>query len=51
MHYRTHRIDILEPVDPFLDGAQRVARLSTSAFEVEDLPAAAGPLVVLPAAP
>jgi L-ascorbate metabolism protein UlaG (beta-lactamase superfamily) len=51
MHYRTERIDFLEPVDAFAQRAERVARLSSSSFELEALPTAEGPLVVVPAAP
>lgn len=51
MHYRTHRTNFLEPVDAFLDGAAHVARLEAASFTLEDLPAADGPLVVVPAAP
>ncbi len=38
MHYRTERIDFLEPVDAFVEGAARVERLATSSFEVDALP-------------
>jgi L-ascorbate metabolism protein UlaG (beta-lactamase superfamily) len=51
MHYRTERIDFLEPVDAFAAGAARVERLEASAFELDDLPGGEGPLVVVPAAP
>jgi L-ascorbate metabolism protein UlaG (beta-lactamase superfamily) len=51
MHYRTERIDFLEPVDAFAQRAARVERLSSPAFEVEALPTGDGPLVVVPAAP
>ena len=53
MHYRTERIDFLEPVDEFLGLAARVERLpsSSSSFELEALPAGDTPLVVVPAAP
>jgi L-ascorbate metabolism protein UlaG (beta-lactamase superfamily) len=51
MHYRTERIDFLEPVDPFVQRAARVERLASAAFELEALPPADGPLVVVPAAP
>lgn len=51
MHYRTERIDFLEPVDPFVQRAARVERLASAAFELEALPAADGPLLVVPAAP
>jgi hypothetical protein len=51
MHFRTERIDILEPVDAFTDRAERVERLSSPVFELEALPAGDGPVVVVPAAP
>ncbi len=51
MHYRTERIDFLEPVDAFLAGAERVERLGAPVFELDALPADDGPLVVVPAAP
>ena len=51
MHYRTERIDFLEPVDEFLAQAARVERLSSSEFHLEDLPRGDGALVVVPAAP
>ena len=50
MHYRTERIDFLEPVDAFLQHAQRVERLESSAFDLEAL-AGGEPVVVVPAAP
>ncbi len=51
MHYRTHRIDFLESADDFLARMPAVHRLQTSAFELEQLPAHEGPLVLAPAAP
>jgi L-ascorbate metabolism protein UlaG (beta-lactamase superfamily) len=51
MHYRTERIDFLEPVDAFADGARRVIRLDAPAFLVEDVLDDDGPVVVVPAAP
>jgi L-ascorbate metabolism protein UlaG (beta-lactamase superfamily) len=51
MHHRTDRIDFLEPVDAFLALAERAERLDSPIFELEELPAADGPLVVAPAAP
>jgi L-ascorbate metabolism protein UlaG (beta-lactamase superfamily) len=53
MHYRTARIDFLDPVDPFLarfDPAQ-VRRLDSPFFEVELPDAGEPPVVVVPAAP
>jgi L-ascorbate metabolism protein UlaG (beta-lactamase superfamily) len=51
MHYRTERIDFLDPVDAFLAGAERVERLTSSVFDVEAQPAGLTPLVVVPATP
>jgi L-ascorbate metabolism protein UlaG (beta-lactamase superfamily) len=51
MHYRTPRIGFLETADEFLAKAGAVERLSTSAFETDELPPSEGPLVVVPAAP
>jgi L-ascorbate metabolism protein UlaG (beta-lactamase superfamily) len=50
MHYRTERIDFLEPVDAFAQSAQRVEPLQSSAFDLDALPSGDGPLVVVPAA-
>jgi L-ascorbate metabolism protein UlaG (beta-lactamase superfamily) len=51
MHYRTERIDFLDPVYAFLSLAPRVELLTSSVFEVDALPAGDTPLVVVPAAP
>jgi L-ascorbate metabolism protein UlaG (beta-lactamase superfamily) len=51
MHYRTPRIGFLETADAFLERSAHVRRLEQSAFETSELPAADGPLVVVPAAP
>ncbi len=51
MHYRTERIDFVEPVDAFSALAQRVERLESSAFDLDALPGGETPLVVVPAAP
>jgi L-ascorbate metabolism protein UlaG (beta-lactamase superfamily) len=51
MHYRTPRVDFLETADAFLERMPHVLRVDGSAFETADLPAAGGPLVVVPAAP
>ena len=53
MHYRTDAIDFLEPPDEFLglfDDDQVVRREGTS-FDTGELPAADGPLVVVPQPP
>jgi len=51
MHYRTERIDFLEPVDDFAARAPRVERLPESWFETAALPHGEGPLAVVPAVP
>ncbi len=51
MHYRTERVDFLEPVDALVALASDVERLDAPVFETEALPEAEGPLVVVPAAP
>jgi L-ascorbate metabolism protein UlaG (beta-lactamase superfamily) len=51
MHYRSDRIDFLEPVDAFAALAQRIERLDASAFDLDALPDGDTPLVVVPAAP
>jgi L-ascorbate metabolism protein UlaG (beta-lactamase superfamily) len=51
MHYRTERIDFLEPVDAFAEAARRVVRLDTPSFTVADVLSDDGPVVVVPAAP
>ena len=54
MHYRTPRVNFLEPVDGFIaqfDPSQ-VRRLDSPEFDTADLDRASGqPLVVVPAAP
>jgi L-ascorbate metabolism protein UlaG (beta-lactamase superfamily) len=51
MHYRTERIDFLEPVDEFVERAARTERLSSPAFDLDALPAGDMPLLIVPAAP
>lgn len=51
MHYRTERIDFLEPVDAFAAAARHVVRLDAPSFAVEDVAGENGPVVVVPAAP
>jgi L-ascorbate metabolism protein UlaG (beta-lactamase superfamily) len=51
MHYRTERIDFLEPVDAFVAAVPAVHRLDVPRFDTADLPAADGLLGVVPAAP
>jgi L-ascorbate metabolism protein UlaG (beta-lactamase superfamily) len=51
MHFRTERIDFLEPVDAFGDLMRRVERLDVASFDVAALADDEGPVVVVPAAP
>lgn len=51
MHYRTQRIDFLEPVDAFAAAARHVVRLDAPSFSVDDVVRDDGPVVVVPAAP
>jgi L-ascorbate metabolism protein UlaG (beta-lactamase superfamily) len=51
MHYRTERIDFLEPVDALLGLAARAERLPEPVFELELPPDGAPPLVAVPATP
>jgi L-ascorbate metabolism protein UlaG (beta-lactamase superfamily) len=51
MHYRTERIDFLEPVDAFAAQARKAVRLDTAAFETSDVADDDGPVLVIPAAP
>jgi L-ascorbate metabolism protein UlaG (beta-lactamase superfamily) len=51
MHYRTPRIGFLETADAFLELCADVHRLQGPVFQTGELPPAAGPLTVVPAAP
>jgi L-ascorbate metabolism protein UlaG (beta-lactamase superfamily) len=51
MHYRTERVDFLEPADSFLDRHERVEHVAWPSFDTEALPEADGPTVIVPAAP
>lgn len=51
MHYRTHRITFLDPVDDLVARFDRVEHLDTPSFQTSELPAGDGPLLVVPAAP
>jgi L-ascorbate metabolism protein UlaG (beta-lactamase superfamily) len=51
MHYRTTRVNFLEPVDAFLSRMPYVHRLDGASFDTAQLPERDGPLVVLPATP
>jgi L-ascorbate metabolism protein UlaG (beta-lactamase superfamily) len=50
MHYRTHRVDWLEPPDAFLERMANVVRLPTTEFDTTELPGDA-PLTIVPAVP
>jgi L-ascorbate metabolism protein UlaG (beta-lactamase superfamily) len=50
MHYRTHRVDFLDPADAFLERMANVQRLQTPTFDTAELPGDA-PLTIVPAAP
>jgi L-ascorbate metabolism protein UlaG (beta-lactamase superfamily) len=50
MHYRTHRVDWLEPPDAFLERMANVVRLPTTEFDTTKLPGDA-PLTIVPAVP
>jgi L-ascorbate metabolism protein UlaG (beta-lactamase superfamily) len=50
MHYRTQRVNFLEPVEPFLDRIAHALRLDSPRFDTEQLPEER-PLAVVPAAP
>ncbi len=51
MHYRTPRIGFLETADAFLERYPNAHCLDGATFDTGELPAAEGPLVVVPAAP
>jgi L-ascorbate metabolism protein UlaG (beta-lactamase superfamily) len=52
MHYRTPRVNFLEPAEAFLEQMPGVQLLDGQAFETSELPAGdAVPLAVVPAAP
>jgi L-ascorbate metabolism protein UlaG (beta-lactamase superfamily) len=50
-HYRSERIDFLEPVDDFLGLAAAVHTLDEPRFDTRSLPKSGGPIAVVPAAP
>jgi L-ascorbate metabolism protein UlaG (beta-lactamase superfamily) len=50
-HYRSARIDFLEPVDDFLGHAAAVHSLDDPSFDTQHLPRSGGPIAVVPAAP
>jgi L-ascorbate metabolism protein UlaG (beta-lactamase superfamily) len=50
MHYRTHRVDFLDPADAFLERMANVMRLPAPEFDTAQLPREA-PLTIVPEAP
>jgi L-ascorbate metabolism protein UlaG (beta-lactamase superfamily) len=50
-HYRTKRIDFLDPLDDFGSRFTRVHEAATPVVELDDLPSGDGPLLAVPAAP
>lgn len=51
MHYRTPRVCFLESADEFLGLMTGVERLAAASLDTAQLPSAAHPIAVLPAAP
>jgi L-ascorbate metabolism protein UlaG (beta-lactamase superfamily) len=51
MHYRTQRIDFLDPVDAFAAQARHVVKLDGAGFDTDRVGGDDGPVVVIPAAP
>ncbi len=51
MHYRTPRVNFLEPADAFVDSMPHAHRLDGPAFETSELPTESGQVVVVPAVP
>ena len=50
-HYRTERIDFLDPLDAMLERYARVHRADAPAVDIDALADGDGPLLVVPAAP
>jgi L-ascorbate metabolism protein UlaG (beta-lactamase superfamily) len=51
MHYRTERVNFLEPADGFLDRMPQVRRFEVAEFDTGELPGVDGTLALVPAAP
>jgi L-ascorbate metabolism protein UlaG (beta-lactamase superfamily) len=51
MHYRTPRLNFLEPVEGFLERMDAVHRVGATRFGTDALPGGSAPVVVLPDAP
>jgi L-ascorbate metabolism protein UlaG (beta-lactamase superfamily) len=49
--YRTHRISVLAPADPFLERMPHVKRLDETGFDTDSLTGDERPLVLVPAVP
>jgi L-ascorbate metabolism protein UlaG (beta-lactamase superfamily) len=50
MHYRTDKVNFLEPVDAFVERMTNVEHVASPSFDTDDLPGDT-PLAVVPAAP
>jgi len=51
MHYKTDKINFLEPVDDFIAAMPKSERLSSNSFDTADLEKDDAPVVIVPAAP
>ncbi len=51
MHYRTERINFLEPVDDFVEAMPAATRLDASSFDTAELERGGAPTAIIPAAP
>ena len=51
MHYRTERINFLEPVDDFIEAMPSAKRLDSSSFDTAELEKGTEPTAIIPAAP
>jgi hypothetical protein len=51
MHYRTHRVNFLEPADAFLERMPRVHRLDAPRFDTAEIPTGDDRVAVVPAVP
>jgi L-ascorbate metabolism protein UlaG (beta-lactamase superfamily) len=51
MHYRTEKVNFLEPIDDFLAAMPAAVRLASSTFDTADLERTDTPTAIIPAAP
>jgi L-ascorbate metabolism protein UlaG (beta-lactamase superfamily) len=51
MHYRTEKVNFLEPVDDFVAAMPAAVRLEQSSFETSELERGGTPIAIIPAAP